>query len=306
MNKKWTEEEEKKVIELISQKFNHIEIAESLDRSVRSISNKCEKMRLKVKPKDYREKKECLYCASSFTALIKEKRKFCTSSCAASFNGKQRKHSEETKEKISLKLKGKTVAEYIRDKIKGKKNGNYKGGVSYRNFNIDINDNKKRCKTCQEYKIKIYTQHVCNECKSKKKEKELKLKLTCKSCGKINLKTTKKQICKDCKKEYYKYYRPSCNFDFNINLHPDKFNLFLIEEHGWYSPTNKGNNLSGISRDHMYSVKEGFRNDINPKIIGHPANCKLMIHSQNSKKNSECSITFKELLKRISEWDGKD
>ena len=76
----------------------------------------------------------------------------------------------------------------------------------------------------------------------------------------------------------------------------------LVEKYGWYSPSNKGNNLNGVSKDHMYSVREGFINNIDCEIIKHPANCKLMIHNENNLKNSTCSITLDELLNRIKNW----
>ena len=55
----------------------------------------------------------------------------------------------------------------------------------------------------------------------------------------------------------------------------------------------------------MVSVRFGFDNKINPEIIGHPANCQLMVHNENSSKNSECSISLDELLNRIKKWDIK-
>lgn len=55
----------------------------------------------------------------------------------------------------------------------------------------------------------------------------------------------------------------------------------------------------------MYSVRDGFINKINPDIIKHPANCRLMIHNENNKKHSSSTITIGELLERIKEWDLK-
>ena len=82
-------------------------------------------------------------------------------------------------------------------------------------------------------------------------------------------------------------------------------NFSLVREHGWYSPTNKNDNLSGVSRDHMFSVREGFEMDIDPKIISHPANCRLMIHTDNISKNKKSTITIEELLDRIKKFDNK-
>jgi hypothetical protein len=104
--------------------------------------------------------------------------------------------------------------------------------------------------------------------------------------------------------EYYTYRR-KCNFNFNLADYPDEFRFELIKEHGWYLPKNKGNNLYGISRDHMYSVRSGFDNNIDPKIISHPANCRLMLHSENVSKGTDCDITYDELLERIKRWNEK-
>jgi hypothetical protein len=100
-------------------------------------------------------------------------------------------------------------------------------------------------------------------------------------------------------------YRADCAFKFNLKDYPDEFDFALIENSGWYSAKNRGNNLTGISRDHMVSVKYGFDNGVDPAIIAHPANCKLMQHSHNSSKCDTCSITLGELLHRIEEWNIK-
>jgi hypothetical protein len=52
----------------------------------------------------------------------------------------------------------------------------------------------------------------------------------------------------------------------------------------------------------MYSVRDGFINKIDPEIIKHPANCKLMIHTENNKKNYNSSITIDVLKERIKNW----
>lgn len=97
-------------------------------------------------------------------------------------------------------------------------------------------------------------------------------------------------------------YRQAAAFNFNLKDYPDRFNFSLIKKYGWYKAANRGNNLNGISRDHMVSVKYGFDNNIDPKTIGHPANCDLVRHSENSSKHSGCSITLEELLERIEKW----
>ena len=103
----------------------------------------------------------------------------------------------------------------------------------------------------------------------------------------------------------YKKYRLDSNFKFNLSDYPDEFDFSLVEKYGWYSPSNKKNNLGGVSRDHMLSVKEGFEMQIDPKIISHPANCKLMIHTENISKNKKSIITIDELILRIEIFNKK-
>lgn len=100
-------------------------------------------------------------------------------------------------------------------------------------------------------------------------------------------------------------YRQLCLFKFSLNDYPDKFDFSLIEKYGWYKAKNRGNNLEGVSRDHMFSVYEGYQNGILPYYISHPANCQLLPHKLNNTKKSNSSITFEELLKRIEEWNKK-
>lgn len=97
-------------------------------------------------------------------------------------------------------------------------------------------------------------------------------------------------------------YRSRAAFTFDVEDYPEHFDLELVEKFGWYSPSNKGNNLDGVSKDHMFSVKEGFLQGVDPKIIAHPANCQLMQQSENSKKKSSCSITLEELYEKISNF----
>lgn len=100
-------------------------------------------------------------------------------------------------------------------------------------------------------------------------------------------------------------YRAACQFNFKLRDYYDWFiTAFpLIESFGWYSPSNKGNNLVGCSRDHMYSVSEGYKNNISAEIIRHPANCQVMQHPQNQKKRSNSSITLEDLHMRIERFN---
>lgn len=145
-----------------------------------------------------------------------------------------------------------------------------------------------------------------------KKRRKYPLYNVCKYCGE-KTKSWKIKFCSsECHNKWkrrnlseYKKYRLDCQFTFALNDFPDEFDFSLIEKHGWYKASNHGNNLSGVSRDHMYSIFDGFKNNIEPKIISHPANCKLMQHKENSSKYKKSSITLKQLLMRIDAWDKK-
>lgn len=110
---------------------------------------------------------------------------------------------------------------------------------------------------------------------------------------------------KDVDKNTLRYYRQQCAFDFSLNDFPEEFDFALIEKYGWYKAKNRGDNLGGVSRDHMVSVKYGWENNIDPKIISHPANCKLMVHGDNVRKHSNCDMTIDELNYKIKRWNLK-
>lgn len=147
--------------------------------------------------------------------------------------------------------------------------------------------------------IKVYNDNpkLCPNCS--KPIEYLKRKLF--YCSKTCLKGYRR---KD--KDEFLIYKSDASFKFSLNDYPDAFDFSLIEKHGWYSPSNsKKPNIGGVSRDHMISVKEGFRLDIDPKLLSHPANCQLMIHSDNISKNKKSSLTLEELILKIGGWDLK-
>ena len=100
-------------------------------------------------------------------------------------------------------------------------------------------------------------------------------------------------------------YRADCSFKFNVFDFPDEFDIVLVEQHGWYKATNRGNNLTGVSRDHVVSVRYGFDNGIDPSIISHPANCQLLQHGTNVSKGKKYDLTIEELFVKISNWNDK-
>lgn len=113
-----------------------------------------------------------------------------------------------------------------------------------------------------------------------------------------------KDFCKLTKTAFEKY-KQKCLFKFNVYNFPEDFDLDQIKKKGWYKASNRGNNLNGISRDHMFSIKEGFIHNIHSVMINHPANCELIEHRKNQKKSFKSKITHKELAIKIEVWDKK-
>lgn len=95
-----------------------------------------------------------------------------------------------------------------------------------------------------------------------------------------------------------KQYKLACKFRFSSEIYNYLPGYDLVEQHGWM---NRYNNPSGVTRDHMISVSYGYRHNIDPYLISHPANCMIMSRSKNSSKNKKCSITINELIERV-EW----
>lgn len=75
----------------------------------------------------------------------------------------------------------------------------------------------------------------------------------------------------------------------------------LLKEHGVF---NNINNTKGCVRDHLLSRRYGFENNIPTWIISHPANCEIVLHSENVRRSSSNDnlITLEELLERIENW----
>ena len=103
-------------------------------------------------------------------------------------------------------------------------------------------------------------------------------------------------------KEGLERYRQLCEFKFNLSDYPEYFNCELIKINGWYKAKNRGDVPNGINRDHMYSIKDGFINNVDPLIMSHPANCQLITHNENIKKKNKSSVTLNELIERINNF----
>lgn len=185
-------------------------------------------------------------------------------------------------------------------------------------------------KTCCDKCSKILTSNNTNkEFKNKKISLTIKEKINyrqpiikvCKYCGKeFETKEKDKFFCNSlCYRRYLKFknypeitgekikslYKSCCKFNFSLNSYPEEFDFSLIEKYGWYKAKNRGDNLNGISRDHIYSRNKGFEKLIDPYIISHPANCQLLRHNDNISKFDKCEISIDELIEKIKKWNQK-
>lgn len=197
------------------------------------------------------------------------------STCSTVFQVKEREKLFPSKEKYYCSRKCANTKNHTEETKKKIKESRIKNNYKYEKPLI-----YKKCLNCnEEFTTKRSSQKFCS-----------------KSCVKNHKKTKRGDLAS---------YRQKCLFNFNLADYADEFDFNLVKEHGWYSPSNKRNNLTGVSRDHMVSVKYGFLNNIPSEHIRHPANCKLMLHSNNVSKYESCSITYEELLERIEYWNNK-
>ena len=210
--------------------------------------------------------KNCPKCNIEFDDFsIWKPKQFCSRKCANSRGPR----TPDFKTKVSKKLTGRKLSEERKLKTSGEKNGQYKGDKAY-TFS---------CLHCEQ----VIT--------SKRKKKGI---FCSKKCWSDNIQLNRTA---------FENYKSKCLFNFDVFDYPDKFDLSLIKSHGWYSPVNKGNNINGVSKDHKFSIRQGFTDNIDPYYISHPCNCEIMLHISNQKKNSKCSITFEELKKLVEDFE---
>ena len=55
--------------------------------------------------------------------------------------------------------------------------------------------------------------------------------------------------------------------------------------------------------DHVYSIKQGFLDNISPKIIGHITNLRVIKSFDNSSKGSKCDKTLTELFEDVLKFN---
>ena len=253
----------------------------------------------------------CPYCGEH---LIMNKKTFANHVRWCKLNPKY----EENRNKTILKIKEKTThtrLKYIcKCEVCGNEyeiittenqynKGNYKKTcskecshkLSYKNSNTEQrNDKISKSLTKERYK------KICPYCGNEFETLKKNQSCCCDICGKKYRYIKNRDITKDF---LIKRYKQLCSFTFALNSYPQEFDFSLIEKYGWYKAKNHGNNLNGVSRDHIYSQNKGFENLIDPYIISHPANCQLLQHNNNISKHDKCEISLEDLIEKIIQWN---
>lgn len=206
--------------------------------------------------------KPCPHCGKP----VQPHKKFCNSSCSASFNNIQRQkdgfviteeHKQKTRESMYKHI-NKT-----NERFRGRPQ--YVEGAPYSKIHYRV----------------------------------------CKNCGTNFIFQSPVKYCSICAEKYGAEYRSRYKFLFNVYHYPDIFDISLIEKVGWYSRGgNAGEwNPDGLSRDHKVSVTEAIKNGYEPYYIKHPLNCEIMPWVDNVRKHAKSSMTYDDLVKVVDEYD---
>ncbi len=115
------------------------------------------------------------------------------------------------------------------------------------------------------------------------------------NCHKCDILFTSKRpakYCINCRNKIT-IYRDKAKFTFTSKEYPHLFNDNRIQEYGWYRRAWPYPNAMVF--DHLYRVSDGYKNNIPPNVLSHPANAELVTMAENRKRQAKSTITIKEL-----------
>lgn len=237
--------------------------------------------RNKTKYNNYAENlKHCAHCGISLN-FEQRNNKFCSKSCSAHHNNSNRQPSSNSNAKRRSTLIARHMQLYSQNP---KQCVNCHRAIDY--------DSRK-----QEFCSKLcHQEHVQKNSTSQDITTKF-VRCVCARTGEVFYSPTWRKYSNQAIYNELKLYRHACQFTFGIG---DNFpNANLLQTYGWYHPVS---NPGGVSRDHKFSVADGFRLGIDPSIMRHPANCELMIHKSNQHKLKKSSIDYSMLLEMIKLW----
>ena len=213
--------------------------------------------------------KLCLLCSSPIRYEAKENQ-FCSSSCSAKHNNALMTSASRQKQQTSLRL-------YFESKPKKPRvTAQLSKSVAKQNKPVD---------PYQETQYSYSKVHLC--------------------------------ICEVTKKSFYsqywrrysseaallerKRYRYACDFTFSP-YNPQLLGYDILLKNGLYHPRK---NLTGVSRDHRFSVADGWSKRVEPSVMSHPSNCRLILHSDNNSKKTKSEISLQQLYDLINGVPGE-
>lgn len=68
-------------------------------------------------------------------------------------------------------------------------------------------------------------------------------------------------------------------------------------------PGIPGKNIGNYHVDHIFSIDAGYRNNVDPKIVGSIINLQWMLCEENSSKRARCDIKLEELLRKYKDYE---
>lgn len=95
------------------------------------------------------------------------------------------------------------------------------------------------------------------------------------------------------------YKSPYLVYKQEVWKHTRSWDLTQLEHHEKRGHVNE----DGFHLDHMYSIKQGFVDNVSPKIIGHIQNLEFIYWRDNLSKHQKSSTALEELLYRIEEYE---
>jgi len=267
---------------------------------------------------------ECKCCKEEFFGY--KNGQFCNRNCSSSgeFNAMYgKKLSGEHRLKLSNKWKdpnskynSKEYRDKLNNQLTGSTNPNYKNGITKKKYVL--------------YNTYVYQLNWCEPVRSKLDILEVK----CCKCNKW-FQPTRSEVsnrlqflkgnekyngefrfyCSDGCKESCNIYRISENHLIS-RQHFDRYNLYRskVYKHtrmsynlyrNFINPHNKKRGRNKYHLDHIYSIKDGFRNDIEPHIIGAPINLRMLKEYDNINKSDNSEISSDVLLEKYNNFKRK-
>jgi len=263
-------------------------------------------------------------CESHWSRCPENRNKNSKSKMGKQAWNKNRKQPDDEKAKQSKSMKNKwTNSEYRNKQTISRSSSKYKQhmrnirrGVKNPMYGKNITDDHKIILSLNKEKIKIrYPKFYSVE---KIRENNGKIEVVCKYCDQWFRSSTKqlyeriRQIeSSDGNMKNFLYCCDKHKFlcPYSNRVDPKTLKEYEIYKRKVMNQTNKSlknNHLKNIEKrsfdfhlDHKFSIVEGFKNNIDPMIIGHIKNLEMISAQKNTKKSRKCSISLIELLKEI-------